>query len=231
MNPFANLRRIRGHTVWIGPLCPDSWIVDAGAHRGEFSEEVHRLCGARTLLIEANPILASALKPPPRGEIVQAALSAMDGTADFIFSRNAEGGGITGASEDPLGESQEVETISLETVFTRLGTKPIDLLKLDIEGSEFELIEKTPDAILRGINQITVEFHEFLPTFANRRLFDKARKRLESLGFACFVMTLRGRGDVLFLNSARISLPPTKAYAWRFLGPWIIKLRERLGHA
>ena len=162
--------------------------------------------GCRCFLIEANPSLAAALKVPGASGIFPGALAARDGRAAFHLDANPESGSIIAGAGQLCAETMDVETVSLRPLMKRLQIDRIDLLKLDIEGAEFDLIDCTPDDVLREIGQITVEFHDFQPRFAGRGLFDKARSRLERAGFACCVMSFRTHGDVLFLNRQRLQV-------------------------
>jgi len=227
MNPFAAIRRVRGHTVWTPALDSTTSVVDAGAHRGEFSQELVDRFGCQCVLIEANPDLATELQLPLGGKILHAALSGKDGSATFVFSENPEGGGIAAISPSSENRSCEVPMLSLKSLLREIPTGRVDLLKLDIEGSEFSLIEDSPDSLLAGIAQITVEFHDFLPAFADANLVRTMRKRLESLGFICFVMTLRGHGDVLFVNRKRIAISRSSIILLNTFGRWIIKIRDK----
>lgn len=226
MNPFRHLARLRGHSVWTQTLGPGSLIVDAGAHRGEFSQFLRERFGCRCLLVEANPDLAAKLNAGERDRIVAAALSDRDGEARFSFSDNPEAGSIAASGKDLDDRTSTVKTISLESLLALGETHRLNLLKLDIEGAEFDLIPNTPDEVLRRIDQITIEFHDFLPSFADRGLFESCRQRLESLGFSTFIMTIRGHGDVLFLNREKIVLSSWMEALLRLAGRWVIKSRE-----
>jgi FkbM family methyltransferase len=73
------------------------------------------------------------------------------------------------------GSSQpgiEVETVTLETLCERERIDRIDLLKMDIEGSEYELIESTPGDVLRRIAAVALEYH---PNGSKPDLFRKLR--------------------------------------------------------
>ncbi len=219
------LTRIRGHYLWTVPLAGQSVVIDAGAHRGEFSAEIMTRFGCQCHLIEANPMLAEKLSVPGAASITNAALAARDGRTTFHNNDNPEGGSIV-PNGAPISKSAsglpdaarradweigaptavEVETISLPRFMERIGVEKIDLLKLDIEGAEFDLIASTPESVLRRVNQITVEFHDFQARFAGQRLFESARARLKALGFICCVMSFRTNGDVLFLNRERLRL-------------------------
>jgi FkbM family methyltransferase len=239
------LTRIRGHYLWAAPLKPDSIIVDAGAHRGEFSAEIIQRFGSRCHLIEANPDLAAKLSVPG-AEIISAALAARDGRATFQFNANPESGTIMAKGATPITGSagvspasflstgrqdagaprqETVETISLPTLMQRFQLDHIDLLKLDIEGAEFDLVDQTPDDVWRRVGQITVEFHDFQKHFAGRGLFERARARLEQLGFVCCLMSFRTHGDVLFLNRERLRLNGMQTAYARHVARYPAKLK------
>ena len=221
---------ISGHYIWPAPLSSGSVVIDAGAHRGQFSAEIIRRFGCKCHLIEANPVLATELSVPGAASVTNAALSAQDGSAPLHLNENLESSSLASNACNPLvSETVDVETIMLETLMSRLGVEKIDLLKLDIEGAEFGLIDATSDDILRRIDQLTVEFHDFQPRFRGRQLFEKARTRLESLGFVCAVMSFRTHGDVLFLNCASVDMPAVSKLYLRSLARFIEKAKLRLG--
>lgn len=65
-------------------------------------------------------------------------------------------------------EYEEVQTISLETVLDMVGGK-IGLLKIDIEGAEYDVLYQKN---LGNINFITGEFHNFLGKEKQQKLFE-----------------------------------------------------------
>ena len=78
------------------------------------------------------------------------------------------------------------------------GDEPIDLVKVDIEGAELPMLLETPEAILRRLEQISVEFHDFRRAEL-KPFVDRARQRLRALGFDELRVTLDNQ-DVLFIN-------------------------------
>ena len=58
-----------------------------------------------------------------------------------------------------------------------------DLLKVDIEGAEWDLFDSLSDEDFAKIGQITVEFHDFVfPSMRERS--EKIIKRLKDMGFS-----------------------------------------------
>jgi FkbM family methyltransferase len=202
-------------------------VVDAGAHRGEFSAEIMRKFGCKCHMIEANPALAGGLARAGAATITCAALSARDGSARLQLAENLESSSLQINVENPGENSVEIKTISLATFIQQLCSDRIDLLKMDIEGAEFDVIATTPDTVLRRIGQLTVEFHDFQSRFKGRQLFETARKKLQSLGFACIVMSFRTHGDVLFLNKDSLQLSSLSAAYLRFAARFVEKINAR----
>jgi FkbM family methyltransferase len=237
--------RIRGHYIWPAPLGTASIVVDAGAYRGEFSAQMAQRFGARCFLIEANPVLAAELNVPDAGAVIPAALTSFDGPILFQPRENLEAGSIVGqpSSRETSGTGETrpsadtttapgmpqvtVNAISLSTLMRDWNLDHIDLLKLDIEGAEFDLIESTPEDVLRRIGQLTVEFHDFLPQFSGRGLFEKARDRLTHLGFQCSVMSFSTHGDVLFLNRERHRLTSLQTLYARHVARYVESFKRR----
>ncbi len=90
------------------------------------------------------------------------------------------------------GPSEDVETValpveSLEAVCERLQLSDIDVLKMDIEGSENEVIESLESSKIRPA-QILVEFHHRI----HRTDFSRTKKAvetLESMGYRLFYVS------------------------------------------
>ncbi len=92
-----------------------------------------------------------------------------------------------------------VEGVTLVTFLEKAGISRIDLLKVDIEGAEGYLFDSLTDEQLRGMRQISVEFHDFngkLPATDVHRITD----RLACLGFEPLKMSVFTNGDTLFVN-------------------------------
>jgi FkbM family methyltransferase len=157
-------------------------VVDAGAHVGVFSllASVH---ASRVLALEAHPGNAAMLKDNVarngRKNVVaeHAALGSFDGTASF-----AEGPISSAGSLDADGGGGfEVPSRTLDAVIASTG--PVDLLKLDVEGAEFDVLDAASDDTLSEIGAIVGELH--LDSRADR--LGPLVSRLGGLGFAVTV--------------------------------------------
>jgi FkbM family methyltransferase len=222
------IQTVRGHAVLVSGLQPGAVVVDAGAHRGEFSRELAERFGCECYLVEANGALAASLagRFP---QVMHAALGARDGRADFIQRSNAEAGGILARDGDAGNETAPVEALTVGSLMKRCGLDRIQLLKLDIEGAEFELLTSLPDPVLAAIDQITVEFHDFLPDFRGRRLYENVRSHLRQRGFLVCSMAFRTHGDVLLLNRRSLSIGPVRGLYLSYLARFVERLKQMAG--
>jgi hypothetical protein len=80
------------------------------------------------------------------------------------------------------------------------GIDHIDLMKVDIEGSEIERFDTISDDLLDRIDQMTVEFHDFLPEYELAAKVRATLDRLIGLGWLSIVFSRRDHSDVLLIN-------------------------------
>lgn len=158
--------------------------------------------------------------------MLSAGLSSCDGEVGFIANNNLEMGSISSTVAEDQGP--RVQTVSLKTLLEKNNWGKIDLLKLDIEGQEFDVIAKAPINILRKLGQITVEFHDFLPAYKDGNLYPSAVQRLRKAGFVCLPMSFRMHSDILFINTRFPGLQCAPICRMAFLGKWALKCQELL---
>lgn len=93
----------------------------------------------------------------------------------------------------------EAQVNSLSSVMQMLKHNSIDLLKMDIEGSEYNVIQHILEQKI-CINQICLEFHHNLPF---NKLCDTkvAIEKLRRLGFKLFYQNHFGDGTYSFIQS------------------------------
>jgi FkbM family methyltransferase len=80
---------------------------------------------------------------------------------------------------EPTGESQSVQTISLQRILEKNHLMKVDLLKIDCEGAEFKIIRSTPKAIFDTVSTIFLEYHDWIDGESHQSL----KKRLEQMGY------------------------------------------------
>jgi FkbM family methyltransferase len=73
----------------------------------------------------------------------------------------------------------KVKSHSLSNIFTLHNIKRINLLKIDAEGSEYDIILNSPQHLLKKIDKIILEYHDIPPDHSHTQLVSA----LESSGF------------------------------------------------
>lgn len=91
----------------------------------------------------------------------------------------------------------QVPAFCLSSVTTKLGHTNIDLLKMDIEGAEYEVLEGLLASPIKP-NQLLVEFHHRFPNIGLEKTADMIR-RLKKAGYKIFAISDTGR-EVSFLQ-------------------------------
>ena len=207
------IARVAGHSFLLRPLRePGANAIDGGANLGAFARPLARRC--RVLCIEPVPALAQELAAAGFA-VEQVALAERDGRARLeLFQGTCAS--LAGEGRQDRVATVEVETVTLESLLRRRGLERVALLKLDIEGPESAILLHAAPELLAKIDQVTVEFHDFLyPRLAPE--VDRAMARMQALGFDCFRFS-RDRSDVLFVNRRR--WPLGRFRRWLLRGPY-----------
>lgn len=180
-------------------------VIDAGASIGLFTRYMLRKGAKNIISIEPDPRSVLALKDNffNREEvtIIPKALTSEIGTATLNFKDDNPI--VSTLDKDNSEFSQyddhglvEVETTNLDQIFKNSGWDKIDLLKLDIEGSEYEVIDFISNEILIATDKILLEYH-----FPEGRL-ESIVNKLSQFGFYYKFLTgsdMTGRGgNMLF---------------------------------
>lgn len=140
------------------------WVVDAGANVGYASVWfVRQFPDAKIIAIEPDPanfaILVANTEAYPQIVCLDAALGGSDGTVG-VFTAGAPDSTRTGAAGgDDLLPSVTVRSISISTLMSEFGIDTIDFLKIDIEGSELEVLKSSADWIDR-VDVLGCELHD-----------------------------------------------------------------------
>jgi len=182
--------KIEGHTLNESLLNAKSVVVDVGANRGNFSKRILESFGCRVDCYEpdahAHRDLCGALKHP-KARIFNKAVAGTAGKRTFYAAEPAGGGNsiVPNNREYVKNMAQartyEVETVTLESAL--IDYDHVDLLKLDCEGAEIEIIEKTPIEVLKKIRQISIEFHDFCYQTITTADTDRCIRKLREAGF------------------------------------------------
>lgn len=162
-------------------------VLDIGAHVGAFAVMMAvRYPAARISCFEPSPVAASYLDLNlEKNELVgriscyRAAVAARPGSRQLLSNGPASAEStLLRALSPPNAVGIQVNVIDFATAVALSG--PPDLIKLDCEGSEYEIILETHDELWKSVRCVLLEYHA-VPGYSWARL----EQRLGGLGLRC----------------------------------------------
>jgi FkbM family methyltransferase len=177
---FGLVRELYGLNIYFPDISfiptPRSKVIDLGSNVGLMS----LLCakyGAYVLAVEAQSGFVNCARE-------NIALNQLDHRIELVHAIVGSGSGAFSNKENRIAathwhdEPAEVSMADLLRHFLRSKEESVHLLKIDIEGSEFDLFSKNIDW-LDSVRHISMEVH---PEFGNVL---SLRRRIENAGFKC----------------------------------------------
>ena len=157
-------------------LGPESVVLDCGAYLGDFTAEIVDRYQCEVFCFEPVPKyfaqLSKRFADRPRVVCLNYGIGASSREAKISLDEEASSVFQTAGSR----RHETVRILGLDEALQRVGRRRIDLLKLNIEGGEFELLESILGRNLQTLfKHIQVQFHQVVPEFHGRRLRIRAR--------------------------------------------------------
>ena len=206
---LQDIKLARGHTFFSSSSLAGGLVIDGGAHRCEFANIMASTYDSRVVALEPNAAL-SIDHLHPNIELARAALSNGDSDGLLYLNENPEGSSIISDGSKHIEDEVTVlvKFRCLRSLVEEFEIDRIALLKLDIEGAEFEVIRSIDEDLAGRIHQITVEFHPADPKQGlEMARMESAFLHLAEHGFHMCRSSYHGYGDVLFLNSRYFEKP------------------------
>ena len=157
-------------------LDKEAIVIDLGGYKGQWASDIFAKYLCRILVFEPvasfSDKIADRFKANSKIEVFCLALG---------DSKKTELIGISDDGSSFFVKSQLHVQMEFEDVAEFFGTHNIgyvDLLKINIEGGEYELLSRLIETgLIHSINQIHVQFHDFVPN-AEARMADLHQKLL-----------------------------------------------------
>lgn len=128
---------------------------------------------------------------PPQFHYLEYGVSDYDGSAMFYAPQNSR---HVSHSMIRIDQDQrpyiEIDVRRIETLMKMLGHSRVDLLKMDVEGAEYQVIESL-GSISADIGQLLIEFHHRFPQVGFSRT-KTAIASLKRMGFKMFAVSATG---------------------------------------
>ena len=148
------------------------WVIDtrlkldvcycAGVGKGiTFEEELSKITGKPVLVFDPTPTATPTIARTDQSnmQFFPVGLAAHDGDIEFSLPKDPDEGSFSLPREG--FERVRFECWSLPAIMERNGDTAIDLLKMDIEGFEYGIIEQILAERI-PVRQLCVEFHPWL---------------------------------------------------------------------
>lgn len=139
-------------------------------------------------------------QPLPKGFVfTDCGISSISGLTKFFLPKNPKfvSGSIINHSNVSQDEFIMVKMSALSDIAQKLKHDKIDILKIDIEGFEYEVLDSILDSGL-SIDQILIEFHyRFIPDGKEKTI--AAIKKLNNYGYEIFAIS-RSFNEVSFIK-------------------------------
>jgi FkbM family methyltransferase len=207
---------IKGHTFFLKKIDDNSLIIDLGSNQGEFQT---------IFLSKKKNIYFSSIEFDEKFKkkenlqnnfSLRRVLSGHDGLESIYLAQNKTNpeyfGKVWSIIEDKDWEiikKKEEKSISLKSFLNmakkNFNKRNISLIKLDVEGAEIKAINSLSDEDFEGIDQITLEFHDFMFKSLKQETEDLiALLKTKSFYFFDFSLNEKRR-DVLFIKKNKLN--------------------------
>jgi FkbM family methyltransferase len=176
-------------------LASGAVVIDAGcSYEADFSLCLIRRHDVRAFGVDPTRKHRAALRQleteyPGRFAHVPCAIASTDATLTFHESRINESGSLFSDHVNVLHDeitSYDVEAVTLPTLLKRIGIETVEILKLDLEGAEYDLLERVTADDLRPFRQMFVEFHHHAVDHFGEAETRRIVERISSFGFRAF---------------------------------------------
>jgi FkbM family methyltransferase len=145
---------------------PGDNIIDIGGHIGVFSlYAASQAAGGKVIALEPDPdnyaLLTRNIRHNKLGNVFAEpyAVAAETGDRELFLGNATETGGhslVLGAGRSSI----KIKTTTLQSVMEKYQLPRIDFLKLDCEGSEYEILSNLPPELWQKIHKIGMECHD-----------------------------------------------------------------------
>lgn len=141
------------------PLDSNSIVMDAGAYEGAFAQKIFDKFGCKVILLEPVTVFCANCIEKFKGnrqiEVYNVGIGAEVGEATIFVNKDASSRFVT------AGQSETAMFRPLSNMMAGLQIDGIDLLKLNIEGAEYAVLENIiTSKLINQIRFIQVQFHQ-----------------------------------------------------------------------
>jgi len=170
---FVGATLFNKHLLHEADLSANSVVVDVGAFTGSWAQHIVDRYNPTIFAFEPNPrsfeSLVAKAAVNPKLHALQYGLGDKDVTVEFTL--NGLGSSMCDERSGHAGmERIKVEIAAVDRVWSELDLGRVDLMKINIEGAEFPLLDKMIETgLLENVNCFLIQFHEWHPGAYKKR--------------------------------------------------------------
>jgi FkbM family methyltransferase len=157
-------------------LNPNSVVLDIGLYKGDFAARIHKKYKCKVIGFEPIKKFYEQSKNRfannPKVKVYHCGVGDKDETIEISIDNDA-----SSAFKDKGNKCEEVKIISINTMLEENNIHNVDLLKINVEGYEYEILDSIlENDIVSIFRNIQVQFHNFVPNAEEKR--KRIRNRL-----------------------------------------------------
>jgi FkbM family methyltransferase len=164
-----------------------NFVIDVGGYIGETALFFAQRGARRVFCVEPSPdnlrlleqnISQSSFKD--KIVVIRAAILDKDGIVEFYMDNQSHPSYHVANSHEFMKtytrepSKYNVQAMSFQSLLEYTGLEEVDVVKLDCEGSEYDILLGTPDSVLKRVRKYIIEYHNGP---------DVLVKRLDDLGY------------------------------------------------
>ncbi len=181
------LKEPRAHLLWIikrgdskayknFDLNNKSIFFDVGGFKGDYTQKILEYYDCKSFIFEPHKIYFEEINQRfLKNENVHVFNYGLGATTEKLFLTDSNDGSKVTNKKTEI----KIDIKDVVEVIEELGIKKIDLLKLNIEGSEYDLLERLINSEkIKIIKKLKIQFHQNIPNHNIRR--ENIRKKLNT---------------------------------------------------
>jgi FkbM family methyltransferase len=163
-------------------------VMDIGANLGVWTKYILYRGAEKVYCFEPNKKaiehLKKTLSDDSNTRIIEKAVYKENSILKFFID---EKNSLTSSLLEQSGHSPayDVEAITLEESLDLIGESKVDLIKIDIEGAEFDIIDRMDNKTAERINSLLIEYHDFYFPEGMAKV-QKMENKLKSMGYKIY---------------------------------------------
>ncbi len=152
-------------------LGPEALVIDAGGYRGNWSADIFCRFACRIEVFEPVTAFADEIErrfsANPSVTVHRCGLAGRDRREAIMLDE-----GASSTVKEPIGAAgtrEEIELRDVAGVIEGLDRTDVDLIKVNIEGGEYELLERLLETgLVERFRHLQIQFHRGAPDAASR---------------------------------------------------------------